>query len=217
MSGIINQTGDLARLYKKHAQVVAETLKEYKDALIIYIDQGNTQEVKDISEKVHNLESEADELRRRIIRLLIEKRYLVPNTRRDFIHLLKLTDKAADKAESTLDFIILESMNVSPEGRKMIENILDLTITQFDKLVTALDYVFTDIHQAFTYVYQICDLESEIDQIESNLINLLAEREDISFGLKVLYRDFLSMITNVSDIIEDAADQIELIVALRKV
>ncbi|MGM0415236.1 MAG: DUF47 domain-containing protein [Bacillota bacterium] len=217
MNGIVKKTGELAELYNKHALKVLDSLKEFDKAINIYLDEGTSDDFKEYAQKVHNLESEADDLRREIVQLLIEKRFLVPNTRRDFMNLLKFTDKAADYAEGTLDFIILKSMNVTDEGKAKIKNIIDLTIEQYYLLIEAIKFVFKDIHQAFTYVPKIADLESEIDHIENQLINMLSERDDLSFALKVLYRDFLTRLTDISDIIEDAADEIELIVALRRV
>ncbi|MFN2363889.1 MAG: DUF47 domain-containing protein [Halarsenatibacteraceae bacterium] len=217
MNGIVKKTGELAELYNKHALKVLDCLKEFDKALNLYLEEGTSDEFKEFAQNVDTLESEADDLRREIVHLLIEKRFLVPNTRRDFMNLLKFTDKAADYAEGTLDFIILKSMDITDEGKTKIKKIIELTIEQYNLLVEAIEYVFKDIHQAFSYVEKIADLESDVDLIETELINMLAEREDLSFALKILYRDFLTRLTDISDIIEDAADEIELIVALRRV
>ncbi|PTV92444.1 uncharacterized protein DUF47 [Halanaerobium saccharolyticum] len=64
---------------------------------------------------------------------------------------------------------------------------------------------------------EIDNLESEVDIIERLLISRLSKRDDLDYGLKILYRDFITMIANISDKIEDAGDEIEIIIALRKV
>ncbi|WP_108142998.1 DUF47 family protein [Halanaerobium saccharolyticum] len=71
--------------------------------------------------------------------------------------------------------------------------------------------------ESFKLVAEIDNLESEVDIIERLLISRLSKRDDLDYGLKILYRDFITMIANISDKIEDAGDEIEIIIALRKV
>ncbi len=216
MKDLLGESEQLIKLYNKHSKTVRSCLKCYIKAMKLYIEEGYTAEVSKMQDEVKELETEADAIRRKIVRLLIEKRFLIPNTRRDFLNLLKFTDKVADYSESSLDYVLLQSMEISETGKDMLREILEITELQFATLEKAIGNVFNDNEKAFELVNQIEKYESQIDNLERELVERLSARDDLSFGLKSLYRDYLTMMANISDIIEDAADEIELIIALKR-
>ena len=172
----------------------------------------------ELSEQVHSLETEADNIRREIIHLLIGKSFLLPNTRRDFLSLLEYIDKVADYSEAITDYIFLQDMDISSIGKSKLEEIFIITEKQFKLLQRAVGFLFKDINRAFELVLEIDQLESEVDVIERLLISRLTkERPDLDLCTKILYRDFINMVANISDKIEDAGDEIEIIIAMRKV
>ncbi len=217
MAGFWGDTDKIINLFERHSNKVELCLEKFSKTIELYIEKGGTSEVKELSNNVHSLETEADTIRREIIQLLIKEKYLLPNTRRDFLNLLEYLDKVADYAEATLDYVILQAMDISDIGKNYIKEILKITINQFNFLKKAVNLLFEDIDEAYNYVTQIEKLESKVDEIERELISRLSKRDELSYGLKGLYRDFVTMIANISDVIEDAGDEIELIVAMRKV
>ena len=216
MEDLMGEEKELIELYQKHTHLVRECLNSFVKAMKMYIKKGLTEETKRFIDEVNSLESEADEVRRDIIRLLIDKRFLLSNTRRDFLTLLEYTDKVADFSESTLDYIVLESMDLSEVGENKLEEIVDITLEMFDHLEVAVDLVFRDYQKAIDKVEEIEKMESDIDSLEKHLIQRLSDRDDLTHGQKGLYKDFLMMLSDLSDIIEDAGDEIEVIVALRR-
>lgn len=209
---------NVEELFLKHISKVKECLGVFTETIELYIENGETEEVKVKTIKVHKLESEADNIRREIIHLLIEKSYLLPHTRRDFLELLEKIDKVADYAEAVLDYIFLQAMDITEIGQQKLTEILDLTNNQFDLLTDAVKNLFEDMDQAIPLVIEIDKIESKIDDLERALISRLSrERDDLEICVKILYRDFLNMLANISDMIEDASDEIEIIIAMRKV
>ena len=217
MSSFWGDTEKIVDLYKDHYHKVESCLNEFVEVIKLYVEEGETKKVEEISQNVHELETEADGIRREIIRLLVKERFLLPNTRRDFLNLLEELDKVADYAEAALDYVILQSMDVSEIGKDKLYQILDLTLKQYKLLENAVDYLFKDMNEAYDVVTEIEQIESDIDDIERLLISRVSNRDDLDFGLKTLYRDFVTMIANISDVIEDTGDEIELIIAMRKV
>ncbi len=216
MEDLMGEEQELIELYQQHSHLVRDCLNAFVQAMKLYIDKGLDEETRNFIDEVNSLESKADEVRRDIIRLLIDKRYLLSNTRRDFLTLLEYTDKVADFSESTLDYIVLESMDISEMGENQLNKIVDITMEMFEELEGAIDYVFKDHQKAIDRVEEIEKKESEIDSLEKNLIQRLSKRDDLTPGQKGLYKDFLIMLSDLSDIIEDAGDEIEVIVALRR-
>ena len=217
MVGFWGDTNKIIDLFEEHENKVGLCLNKFVQTIELYIEKGNSEEVKKISKKVHSLETEADKTRRKIIKLLIKEKYLLPNTRRDFLNLLEYLDKVADYSEAALDYVILQNMDISKIGKNYLDDILSMTIEQYKLLKKAVKLLFEDIDEAYEYVAEIENIESEIDDLERILISRISQRDELSYGLKSLYRDFVTMIANISDVIEDAGDEIELIIAMRKI
>ncbi len=218
MPSIWSDTNKVEELFLKHTDKVKECLDVFFDLIKMYIEQGKSKQVLELSEQVHSLETEADNIRREIIHLLIGKSFLLPNTRRDFLSLLEYIDKVADYSEAITDYIFLQDMDISSIGKSKLEEIFIITEKQFKLLQRAVGFLFKDINRAFELVLEIDQLESEVDVIERLLISRLTkERPDLDLCTKILYRDFINMVANISDKIEDAGDEIEIIIAMRKV
>lgn len=217
MVGFWGDTDKIVELFEEHENTVESCLEKFIKTIELYIDEGGSQKVKSISKEVHSLETEADIIRRKIIKLLIKEKYLLPNTRRDFLNLLEYLDKVADYAEAALDYVILQDMDISDIGKNYLSDVLDMTLKQYKLLKKAVKLLFENIDDAYDYVTEIEEIESQIDDIERILISRISKRDELSYGLKSLYRDFVTMIANISDVIEDAGDEIELIIAMRKI
>ena len=217
MVGFWGDTDKIVELFEEHENTVESCLNKFVKTIELYIEKGGSQEVKSLSKEVHTLETEADKIRRKIIKLLIKEKYLLPNTRRDFLNLLEYLDKVADYAEGALDYVILQDMDISQIGKNHLSDVLEMTVRQYKLLKKAVKLLFENIDEAYEYVAEIEKIESQIDDIERILISRISKRDELSYGLKSLYRDFVTMIANISDVIEDAGDEIELIIALRKI
>ena len=217
MPNFWGDTKKIEELYKDHYNKVENCVSKFIEVIKLYVENGDTERVRNLSKNVHKLESNADDIRRKIIKLLVKEKYLLPNTRRDFLTLLEYIDKIADYTEAALDYVILQSMDVSEIGRDKLFEMLDLTLKQYMLLEDAIDYLFEDMEDAYDLVAEVEQIESEIDDIERLLISRVSDRDDLNYGLKALYRDFITMIGNISDIVEDTGDEIELIIAMRKV
>lgn len=217
MVGFWGDTNKIVDLFEEHEETVESCLDKFVKTIELYIDEGGSKKVKILSKEVHTLETEADKIRRKIIKLLIKEKYLLPNTRRDFLNLLEYIDKVADYAEAALDYVILQDMDISDIGKKYLIDVLKMTVEQYKLLKKAVKLLFENIDDAYEFVAEIEEIESQIDDIERILISRISKRDELSYGLKSLYRDFVTMIANISDIIEDAGDEIELIIAMRKI
>ena len=217
MAGFWGDTDKIVDLFEEHEETVQSCLEKFIKTIELYIDEGGSEKVKNLSTEVHELETKADEIRRKIIKLLIKEKFLLPNTRRDFLNLLEYIDKVADYAEAALDYVILQDMDISEIGKNYLSDVLAMTLEQYNLLKKAVRLLFENIDDAYEYVTKIEEIESQIDDIERILISRISKRDELSYGLKGLYRDFVTMIANISDVIEDAGDEIELIIAMRKI
>ncbi len=215
MAGLWSNTSQIKELFKQHTSKVEVCLSVFIEGVIEYIQTGNKKRLTVVADDIHNLESEADKIRRKVVHLLIDDGYLLPNTRRDFLTLLEDIDKVADYSEAVVDYISLQDFNISSHDKNRIIEMLNITKKQYKLLAEAVTMLFDDIDEAFKLVVDVDKLESEVDKLERDLITRFTSRENIETAVKLLYRDFIIMLANISDKIEDAGDQIEIIVAVR--
>jgi len=202
-------------LFDKLIDSVEECLFNTLDAIPEYIENGENKEVKKLSKIIHQAESEADEYRREIISELIQGA-LMPNTRVDLMNLIENIDDIADSAEDVLDSTLFIALDLSELSKKQIQEMTDLIKKQYKTLKEAAKHLFKDMIQSLGKTSELEHLESMVDDYEEKIIRKISQRKDIELARKLAYRDTVSQIANLADIIENAGDNIELIIAVRR-
>ncbi|MGM0507769.1 MAG: DUF47 domain-containing protein [Fusobacteriota bacterium] len=197
----------------KHSEKVVEAFKEFKIGLIRYIKNGMDREVENHFERVHSLEDEADAIRRETIREILEGN-LLNTTSADFLKLTESIDKIANKSEKFIDRILENKIDKTILDVKVIEDILEITMLQVRTLDVALKNIFIDFDKAYEKAKSLEISEDRIDTLEMKYLTKLRNM-DIELSKKLYYRDFINMVANISDIIEDVGDEIEKISIIR--
>ena len=194
---------------------VIETYENFKETLNYYFENGIENKTEEKFEKIGVLENEADTIRREIIKKILEGG-LLPSTSENFLKIIEMTDKIANRSEKVIDKILLEKIDEEILNTDTCREILNLTKIQLSNLKDAFLNIFVDFDKAFDLAKSLEKEEAEIDTLEKNYIKELMKK-DVELSKKVYYRDFINMIANISDIIEDVGDEIAKITAIRKV
>ncbi len=215
MMGFWGDAKKIEILVLEFCEEVEKCLKTSFNAMEVYIEKGETEKVIELSTTSHNAETNADKIRRKIIKYLLEGS-LLPNTRADFMNLLEYIDDIADDAESLLDSFILPSLDLKEVDKEQIKEIMVKLSKQYELLKEGIAILFSDTNQAIEKVGMLEKLEKEIDEIEEKLIRKIGSRQDISIAEKLVYREFISKIADIGDVIENTGDQLEIMIAVRK-
>ena len=194
---------------------VIETYANFKESLNYYFENGIENKTEEMFEKVGELENEADTIRREIIKKILEGG-LLPTTSENFLKIIEMTDKIANRSEKVIDKILLIKIDSEILNVDTCKEILNLTKIQLGKLKDSFLNIFIDFDKAFDLAKSLELEEAEIDSLEKNYIKELM-RKDVELSKKIYYRDFINMLANISDIIEDVGDEIEKITVIRKV
>ncbi|MFW6257030.1 MAG: DUF47 domain-containing protein [Bacillota bacterium] len=206
---------EIEDLLEKLTEQVEECLFNSLDAILEYIENGENEQVKKLSTIVHEAETKADEYRREIVSKLIQGA-LMPNTREDLLKLIENIDNIADGAEDVLDETLFISLDISELNKNQMEEMSELIKKQYKTLEKGLGFIFGDMVQALSKTGELEHLESMMDDYEEKIIRKLSERDDLELAQKMAYRDTITSIANLGDIIENAGDNIEIIVAVRR-
>jgi len=169
------------------------------------------------AERVANLERIADKNRRNVIVKLLQGGLLVDN-RKTMMRLIENIDKVADLTEDVIQMIVFEQLKLMPYIVEALLTVNEITGVQLKLFVNILSKTLTnfDFNHMMEDIKQVEKLESDVDSIEDGLIQELF-REDLSLSEKLQYKELIRLVTRMSDHIEDLSDEVEIILASRRI
>lgn len=166
---------------------------------------------------VFQAEATADRSLRAMIDALNTGSYL-PSTREDLINIATSCDKVANKCERVAKVMVTQKIRLPEAFAEDIVQILTITHEQFDVLEQCISMLFGKLN-AFMKDHSMLDkirvLESSVDTIEDKLVEAIFDM-DIELAAKVQLSELIELICDVSDIIEDIADKIQIMLITRK-
>ena len=204
-------------LISEHLDAVLSCYDLFTQAIAKMLVTGPGPEAEALALQVDKMESKADEARHKIIKSFLEGA-LLPESRREVLKLIELTDEIANKSESTIRQIALQQIVFPAEIKDNILRICDKTKDQLAILRKVIESLFSNFESQVNHeeLIKINTLESETDQCEESAIKLVYNSK-LELAEKYQLRDIISDISDISDIVEDISDMIEIIMVLRKV
>jgi len=186
---------------RKHMQILYSASECFK--------KGLRELNKDQMYCVAELEREGDSVRREIISTIYEGAFL-PFLRTNICRFVEIVDEAFDVLKDTA----FEFENLGPkldeEIREDCIQIADINQQMCEMLTIAFATLFTkgDLREK-TLAIRI--YEKKVDDMKFDLIGRLRNREVKNFWEGRALSDFISYLTHISDVIEDASDYLHII------
>lgn len=204
-------------LVNNHLEAVGRCYDEFIIAVETLFNKGSGLEIEELAMGIDKLESEADDIRHEIIKTILEGA-LLPESRREILKLIEMTDEVANMCEEIIRCINLQGIVFHSEFKQCIESINKKTKEQFMILCEAIGSLFKNYKalENFEKIKKIELLESEVDVQEQCAIKKVYSM-NLTLAEKNQLRDIISKISDISDVIEDISDMIEIIMALKKV
>jgi predicted phosphate transport protein (TIGR00153 family) len=152
---------------------------------------------------IPDLEREGDIVRREIISNIYEGAFFAVSSS-NICRFVEIVDEADVMEDAALEFEYLDSES----DREMEEDcirIADINLKMCEMLLIAFEALFSkeDLREKNL---AIRIYEKKVDEIKLDLIKRLRKREVKDFWEGKILSDFISYITHVSDVIEDASD-----------
>ncbi len=185
--------------------------------------QGDRANAESIHENCDHAETEADIVRRKIGDDLYSGAFL-PIARKDIYMLTEYVDEIANKAEAASDMIVSQRPNVPDDYKKVLQEIVEITSKMFGVFQEAVahfepyetlqaDDSLAAIKEKIT---SIGVMESEVDNLEETLMRTIFQ-SDLPLANKIQLERFLRRITHISDVIEDAAERLYVLVIRERI
>ena len=159
----------------------------------------------------------ADVSLRRMIDSLAGTSFL-PSSREDLIAIATSCDKVANKCESVALMAIYQHFRFPEDHANDLLKIITITHKQFDLLEESISLLFSkfnDLLKDHSILDRIRDLESEVDDIEQMLYKDIFLM-DMDLAHQMQLANYVTSLCDLSDIIEDIADKIQIMLVTRK-
>ena len=215
-------------LKKKNDSVhslIMEQIKDVENCFVsfesfvraICVPEPEFETIRSLSAGIVKAEAVADKSLRRMIDSLSGTEFL-PSTREDIISIATNCDHVANKCESFAKMVVYQGFHFPKEYDEALLEILDITHSQFDFLEESISRLFSrfgDLLKDHSILDEIRRYESRIDAIEEKMYEKIYSL-DLDFAKRVQMASFVEKICGISDVIENIADKIQIMLVTRK-
>jgi len=206
---IFKKEKEARKLILGHLKEVHECLLESRTALEAYI-AGDHEAVRQKRVSASEIESRADAIERQIRDVLLDGAFL-PQVRSDIYRLVGAVDSISNKAEAVARFLDDQPPEIPEEFKPELLVIYQHSLDSFDELRDALRNYFKPkgkLENLHVHVSRVSDLESEVDAMESALTQRVYA-SSLDLGQKIHLEQLIRRAAEISDLAEDAGDELE--------
>ena len=195
----------------RHYFAEVDTVMEvFNEALTLYLAEGAVERFVELDHQIDRHESRADDLR-----CLIEKEMyshaLLPESRGDLLGLLETFDKIPNLAEVITFMIDTQRIETPPPYRADLQRLVEVNLEAYRLVRNIVDRLFEKPDSLEQQVDAVDRKESEGDQIERKLIKAIFVDDDVPGLQRILLRELVQRIGDISDNAEKLARRVELI------
>jgi hypothetical protein len=190
-------------------------LEDFKTGMEIYLDEGLGEKFNYYVQQVHKMESQADDLRRKVEWEMYSKA-LLPESRGDILGFLETMDKLPNKAESLLKQIKLQRLTFPKELNPNLRRIVALSCEAIQLVHEAATNLMSRRGGIHKLADEIDVKETECDHAEQDTIEKIFTM-DIDKADKILLKEFIIELGNLTDRAEDVSERLTLLSVKRRV
>ena len=205
-------------LFTDQIKDVETCLIQFESFLLATTTQGTAFEtMQALSGAVAQAEATADESLRRMIDSLAGTS-LLPSTREELIEIATSCDRIANKCEHAANMIVFQRFRFPEAYTQDVMKIISITREQFailKKSVLQLFMNFSELLKDHKILDDIRAQESQVDAIEQNLYKQIFQL-DMGLAERTQIAKMVEYLCDISDIIENIADKIQIMLITRK-
>lgn len=205
-------------LIMEQLQDVKSCLNSFEDFLRVATTAGDDMKtLRNLCDTVYEKEHVADSSLRRMIDSLAGAVFL-PSTREDLISIGTSCDKIANKCEDICYMVVLQNFRFPADYNTDLLEVLSLTHKQFEVLEKSISLLFSrfgDLLKNHTILDEIREYESKVDMFERKLLEKTYSR-GMELAQCMQLTSFVEDLCDLSDIIENIADKIQIMLVTRK-
>ncbi len=184
-------------------------LRAFGEAFDEYFASGNSEAFAGKVEEVRQFEWAADQKRRQVEAEMFSKA-LIPELRGDILSLLEALDEVPNECEEVTREVRLQGLRVPQEYRERVRDLVRVNIEANERLHDVVARLFASPAEVAPAADKVIEKEKAADAIEQELIRAIFESSQ-DLAEKILLKQVVSGIADISDRAEDASDLIRII------
>ena len=206
---------DIKKMIDEYLNTVDSCMLQFRQSMMRYLVSGCTQEFAWEVEETHRYESSADDLRRKIQMTLYGKA-LLPDSRGDLLLLLEFYDRIPSAAEDALFLTKVLCLEIHEDMLEDLEKLIEVNVEAYRRVRESMNSLFENPNETLYQTRGVDAKESESDRIERSLIERIF-KSDMDTGTKMLMRELVMLIGQISDQAENTADRIGIVAIKRQI
>ena len=212
-----NKNPKLSLYFSDHHEDVLNCFGKFEEFFkILFSDNSDPAVLQSVKTVVDNCEAAADGALRRVVDQLSDS--FLPITRTHLITLVQCTDDVANLCQEIVRHVMLEKIDFPTPIRADLLEVIAITKTQLTILYKAIDLLINDyktLNNDRRVLDDVRHEESKVDHIQARMHGCIFSL-DISLAEKVYYRDIMERICELSDMIENISDKIQIMLIERE-
>jgi len=197
-----------------HLVQVEEAVAAMAKGLAAALDGRPWEEIEELAVLTHRAEARADDLRRAAERELVRGAFLA-GTRRILLDIVEGVDRLANAAEATMYFLTLQRVTLPELLHPLVRDAVATMVSQMSNVRAAVMGLLAGDPAAINQAEEVDRKESRVDELQRRAIARLFAT-DLPLAEKILVREFLDKLVELSDRAEDVSDLVVMAVAVRR-
>lgn len=209
-----NKVQNVVLAQLKDIEAAIFNLDEYVQELVK--EDAGKESLRPLLDKVHEAENAADRTLRQMIDSLDSS--FLPATRTELIELGSVCDSIANKCLHFAQSVLFQGFKFPEAFAHDILEIVRLTKAEFALLVVAVGKLYGDFGSLLkdhSILDEVRGLETQVDALEESLTQRTYAL-DLSLAEKMQIAGHIDTLCDVSDVIENVADKVQIILVARK-
>lgn len=198
----------------EHLALVAEAVAAMAKGVQAHLDGRPWDEVEEIAVETHRKEARADDVRRAAEREMV-RGALLAGTRRSLLDIVEGVDGLANAAEGAMYFLSLQRIAIPGLLHPLVQDAVGTIQEQMREVKAAVVGLLDGDPEVIQRAEQVERLESRVDELERRAISRLFAT-DLPLAEKILARQFLEKLGEISDRAEDISDLVVMAIAVRR-
>lgn len=196
----------LLDMLNRYLAVVDETTNEFANAFRHLLTKGIDEHFKVLDSQTHHLESNADDLRRKIELLMYEKS-LMPESRRDLLEVIEMIDKIPNSEEDILSTVTSQNIRPADHIQEDMAELLSISVETVSLVINMTNACFNADGNMDELARVIDNNESIGDHLERKMIRRIFGL-DIGMGEKILQKGYITDLGAICDLCEAVKDKL---------
>ena len=205
---LFKQTKNLEQKVDRFFLLLSEASVIYRLGIRIYLREKVTEEYNKRVNHISEIESEADNLRRDIKKIIYSE-MLIPDSRGDVLGLIETSDEIFSLFKNSLWSFSNETPKIGEDLIAGYRRLTNMVVKAVDELTSGCRAFFISPHLVTSYTAKVTLYEKEADKIGAALKTDIFSL-DIELTEKIHLREFVDCIDCIADHAEDVADRLSI-------